>query len=279
MSRQAAKWLVILSLSLLFIMPGLAQARETGREHPTLQTRLKEKSPLRVGIAAIAPLAMQDKNGQWIGLEVDVARRLAADLEVELQLFPVSTPRLIPGLLSNEYDLIISGLNITPERALQVTFTWPYYNTELRLVASKQAGTGKTLESFNDAGVTIGLLHGHTGHLAAAAYLPEAKQAYFDREEDLLAALLNGAIPAAVVSDQQLRFSVAFHTNKLYLPTEKPLTARPVGIALRSGDQETLNFLNAWVSILLAENWIRERQAFWYEQSSWIKELPHGMFP
>ncbi len=279
MRKYLNNWLPVLLLGFVFILPGPVKAEDAARQTASLLDSLKNQGALRVGTAAIAPLAMLDKDGRWIGLEVDVAGRLAADLGVELQLFPVPAPQLIPGLLNNEYDLIISGLNITPERARLVTFTLPYYNTELRLVASKQAGTGKGLDAFNSPQTAIGMLNGHTGHLAAADYLPAAQHVYFDREEDLLAALLAGKIPAAVVSDQQLRFNVAFHTNKLYLPAERRLTGRPVAIALRNDDQKTLNFLNAWVSIILAENWIQERRAFWYEQSSWMKDLPHGTFP
>ena len=273
MAAQLKKTTILLMLCFCLLFPDFALAQEASLTGPALGRTLKTQT-LRVGMALLAPLAMLDKNNALVGLEVDVARRLADDLGARLELTQSPMPELIDGLYAGRYDMIISGYSITPERALRVNFSTPYYYTHIRLLASKQAAPGKSAAYFNSAGVTIGVVVGHSELNVAQKNFPLASIRLFSNETALLADLLAGKIAAAVVSDQLIRFNVAFHTNKLYLPAEENLSTEPVAIALRKGDYESLNFINNWISILAGEGWVEARKAFWYEQSSWIKDVP-----
>ena len=268
MFTQFKNLAVMMTLCLGLLLPCPALAQESALDR-TLNTQT-----LRVGVALLAPLAMLDKSNALVGLEVDVARRLADDLNVRLELTQTSMLELIDGLYGGRYDLIISGYSITPERALRVNFSTPYYYTQVRLLASKLAAPGKSTAYFNSAGTTIGVVAGHAEIEVAQKHFPLASIRLFNNETALLADLLAGKIPAAVVSDQLIRFNVAFHTNKLYLPGGESLATEPVAIAVRRGDYDTLTFLNNWISMLEGEGWVEARKAFWYEQSSWIKNVP-----
>lgn len=269
---------IILALCISVVQAGeVAQAEDVGKSHSTLERIVKDKR-LRVGVVLLAPLAMLNKNNELIGLEVDVARRLAADLGVSLELVRTNMPKIIDGLTADRYDLVISGCSVTVPRALRVEFTAPYYHTAIRLVASKQAAPGKDLNYFNSPGVILGVISGHSEVAVAEKQFPKASLRFFENEDELLAALLAGKIPAAVVSDQLIRFNVAFHANKLYLPGGENLATEAVAIAVRKNDHETLHFLNSWLEILDSEGWIKARRAFWYEHSAWIKDIP-GEFP
>ncbi len=268
---------IILALCISGVQTGgVAQAEDTG-SGAALERIVKDKR-LRVGVVLLAPLAMLDKNNELIGLEVDVARRLAADLGVSLELVRTNMPEIIDGLAADRYDLVISGCSITVPRALRVEFTTPYYHTDIRLVASKQAAPGKDLDYFNSPGVDVGVISGHSEVAVAEKHFPKASLRFFESEGELLTALLAGKIPAAVVSDQLIRFNVAFHANKLYLPGGESLSTEAVAMAVRKNDYETLHFLNSWLEILNSEGWLKARRAFWYEQSAWIKDIP-GEFP
>lgn len=262
----------ILALLLFTACPESARAENFGENKSTLN-RIIQGKLLRVGVVPIAPLVMLTKENKLIGLEVDVAQRLANDLGVSLKLVPVRSTELINGLIGDRYDMIICGYSITPSRALRVDFTVPYYYTGIHLVASKQAAPGKTLAYFNSPGATLGIVDGYSEIRSIEKNFPQASLRVFDGEDTLLKALLEGEIPAAVVSDQHILFNVAFHANKLYLPDDKSLSTDPIAIAIRKNDAETLNFLNSWIQILDSEGWVKERKAFWYEQSSWLKDV------
>lgn len=263
----------ILALSFFAAYTSPAQAENPGGNESTINSVVKGKL-LRVGVTPIVPLVMSNKEGTLIGLEVDVAQRLADDLGVSLKLVQMPAPEIINGLISNRYDMIISGYSITPARALRVDFTIPYYHSNIHLVASKQAAPNKDLAYFNSPNVTLGIVDAHSEIRSIEKHFPLASLKVFDGDEALLKALLAGEIPAAVISDQHILFNVAFHANKLYLPEDKSLATDPVAIAIRKDDPETMAFLNSWIRILDGEGWVKERRAFWFEQSSWLKDVP-----
>ena len=78
---------------------------------------------LRVGMATFVPWAMQSKTGEWVGFEIDVAKRLAKDMGVEVEFIPTKWEGLIPSLLTGKFDLVIAGMTGTPQRALKINFT------------------------------------------------------------------------------------------------------------------------------------------------------------
>ncbi len=65
---------------------------------------------------------MRDKQGDLIGFEVDVAKRLAADADLKIEFVPTAWDGIIPALLAEKFDVIIGGLTITPERNMSVLF-------------------------------------------------------------------------------------------------------------------------------------------------------------
>ena len=78
-----------------------------------------KRGTLRVGFSSFVPWAMQDKEGKYIGFEIDVATRLARDLGVKLQLVPTNWDGIIPALLSGKFDVIIGSAVGQLHRALR----------------------------------------------------------------------------------------------------------------------------------------------------------------
>ena len=90
----------------------------------TLQQVLNDGT-MRVGVALYTPWAMRSPSGELIGFEIDVGRKLAEDMGVDVEFSVYPWERIILALQSGEIDLIAAGLSITPERALHVNFSQP----------------------------------------------------------------------------------------------------------------------------------------------------------
>ena len=88
--------------------------------------QIKQRGTLRVGMSTFVPWAMRDKQGELIGFEIDVAKRLAADSGLKIEFVPTAWDGIIPALLASKFDVIIGGMSITEERAKSVLFTTPY---------------------------------------------------------------------------------------------------------------------------------------------------------
>ena len=74
---------------------------------------------------------IQEKVVQAQNPDADVAKLLAEDMGVTLNIVPVTGPNRIPYLLSNQVDILVASLGITPERAEQVDFSQPYAGIEI----------------------------------------------------------------------------------------------------------------------------------------------------
>src|SRR5215471_14543364 len=68
-----------------------------------------------------------------IGFEVDLADALAARMGRTARFVQNQWDGLVPGLERGEYDVVINGLEITPERAEKINFSTPYFYSTLTL--------------------------------------------------------------------------------------------------------------------------------------------------
>lgn len=71
------------------------------------------------------------------GYDVQIAKYIAAELGMALEIYAVEWDSLIPGLQAGTYDGIIAGMSPTAEREEQVDFTDCYYNSNLVIIYKK----------------------------------------------------------------------------------------------------------------------------------------------
>jgi polar amino acid transport system substrate-binding protein len=102
-----------------------------------------------------APYEFQDPRdpSRVIGFEVDVAEALARIMKVPLHFVQNQWEGLVPGLERGNYDMIISGLEITPERSRVISFSRPYYVTYEQLVVLASNPNLRSLEDCRERNV------------------------------------------------------------------------------------------------------------------------------
>jgi len=233
-----------------------------------------QRGVLRVGFSTFVPWAMQDKKGEFIGFEIDVARRLAQDMGVKVQFEPTQWSGIIPALLSGKFDIIIGGMSIQPQRALKVNFTIPYEYSGMSIVADKlKAGKFKTLADFNREDVVLAVRQGTTAVDAAKKHMPKAQLRMFDQEAQTIQEVLNGRALAVVASDPFPAYQALAHPDKLALPLAEPFTREPIAFAVRKGDPDLLNFLDGWIRTVADEGWLAERHDYWFRTKAWQSQV------
>ena len=75
------------------------------------------------------PFEYKDENGELTGFEVELAEAMCEEMNANCEFVIQAWDGMIPGLLARKFDLIMSSMSITPERAERVLFSEPYYNT------------------------------------------------------------------------------------------------------------------------------------------------------
>ncbi len=262
--------IIAIAILCLALSAGLLPARSQAAEKSTLDQVL-ERGVLRVGFDTFVPWAMKDKNGEYIGFEIDVARRVAADMGVEVEFVPTKWSGIIPALLTGKFDVIIGGMGIQPARNLKVNFSSPYEFSGMSMVASTQAAPGlSSLDDFNTPETILSAKTGATSVAAAKKHMPRAVVRMFDDEAQALQEVLNGRAHAMVASAPFPEQQAIRNTDKLYLPLKgETFTKEPIGFAVRKGDHDFLNFLNNWVLVAGSEGWLAERYDYWFKTMDW----------
>jgi len=239
-----------------------------------LLAEIRQRNVLQVGIATYTPWAMYDSEETLMGFEVDVAEKLAEDMGVEIEFHLDGWADLLPDLLHGDFDLIIAGMSITPQRALLVNFTQPYAHNETTLLANQeQAGDFATVADFNKPEVVIGVWTGSVGVELAREHFPEAEVRSFETDTEMFEAVREGSVHAVVASSPRPQFETLQYPEAVFMPLEEPLMVFGAGMAIRKGDGDFLRFLDSWIQYHSLSRWLAGRRDYWFGSLEWAERL------
>lgn len=186
-------------------------------------------------------LAHQDAAGALGGVTVDLARALAAELELPLELIAYPTAgAVIPGLAKDAWD--IAFLAAEPERAAVIQFTAPYVYIDATYLVRDEAPFQSAAE-VDAEGVRVTVVKGAAYDLALTRLLRSATLVRADSWPESIALLMEGGLDAAAGIRQALddavkpgfrviadRFSRV--EQGMATPQGRPLAARHVAAFL-----------------------------------------------
>ncbi|QIG47757.1 transporter substrate-binding domain-containing protein [Nordella sp. HKS 07] len=230
------KWLATFMLAVL-TMIGAAQAQ-------TVDDIIGKGKVVIAVDPTSAPFGVTGTDGQPDGYDVDVARLVAKHMGVELELVPVTSTNRIPYLLTNRVDLVISLFSITPERALQVSFSNPYAAVGTIITARKE----KQIASYDDLkGLKVGVPRGTIPDLLLTKMaLPDVEIMRFDDEATSIQALVTGQVDALGSSTTAL---LVLNRGKAEKEFESKITLveNHFGIGMRRGQDDLRQWLNTFI--------------------------------
>lgn len=202
---------------------------------------IEERGRINIGMLVdFPPFGFMNTENQPDGYDADVAKLLAEDLGVELNLVPVTGPNRIPYLLGNQVDLLVASLGITPERAETVDFSDPYAGIEISVYGRQDI---EVSDAEDLAGKNIGVARASTQDTAITGIAPEgANIQRFDDDATAVQALLSGQVELIGASN-----TVIAQLNEVApgrFDTKFDLSQQVQGIAVRPGSDELLAYVN-----------------------------------
>jgi len=251
-----------------------------GCERPSVRSsplqHILDSRELRAGTSAdIPPLAMRDRDGQLIGLEVDLVHELADTMNVEVRFVEVPFAELIPALERGEIDLAVAGMTITPERNARVAFAGPYFVSGNTLLArTRELAETEDPARLDDPKLSFAALDGSTGASFVRAHMPKAKLVTTPDNDSSVKALLAGKVDG-VIADLQV-CTVARWRNPdagLYV-RYAPFTTEPLGIALPPDSPLFLNLVTNYLNTLEDTGALAQLKAKWLGDGAWLERVP-----
>ena len=252
----------------VFFAVGLWLAAGLSAEAGTLR-EVRSKGELRVGIVLAAPWAMRDDEGEYSGFEIEVARRLAADMDVSVQFLRYDFDGLIRALESGEVDLVAAGLTITSERALHVNFSNPYAIGGIGMATNRASTAGVERLEDLDENFTVAVIQGSTAANLAPRILPRARTRSFATETAAADALVAGEVDVYLDEEPLPTFLALEHPDAVDVPVTRPLVESRSGFAVARGDPDFVFFLNAWIEEREADTWLPTTHQYWFKTLQW----------
>ncbi|MEM6679905.1 MAG: transporter substrate-binding domain-containing protein [Pseudomonadota bacterium] len=264
--RRAAASLLATGLALLAgLMPGAALA--------DLFDRILARGEIRIGVAEFTPWTIR-QDDRLFGHEIDIGRRLANDMGVEPRFRLVPFGEIIGALQTGEIDIIAAGLAITPSRALEVTFSRPYFRSGIG-IATNTAMTeaASSLDDLNDPAYSIAYVSETMAADFAEVLFGQADLRRFDRADAAEAAVLEGEAAVYLASLPEARFLALRNPDRVDLPLPDPLVGSAAGFAVAHGEERLLRFLDAWVVARTYDKWLTATYDFWFRSIEWAERL------
>ena len=83
---------------------------------------------------------------------------------------------------------------------------------------------------------------------------------------------MSGAVDVYLVSSPEAYHLALANPGVVDLPLAEPLVETRAGFAVKKGEQEWLNFLNAWIIARDADKWIDTSHQYWFRSVQWRTE-------
>ena len=206
---------------------------------------------LRVGTSQTAPPIVFEKDGQIVGIEADLARRLAAALGRKLEFVPLYWPNLIPELRGRRIDIIMAGMSVTRERARKVAFTDPYLTVgQMALIRKDDLATLGTKQAILSTTARVGLEKGSTGEQFSRETLTGATKISLPTLALATESLIDGKVDVVVHDSPSIQWLAQKHRADGLVAVPGTFTTETLAWAVHPDDAELLEAANRVLSEL-----------------------------
>ena len=221
--------------------------------------KIEENKKVVMGVSAdYPPFEFVDKDKSYVGLDFDVAKEIAKDLGVELEVNDMQYDTLITALNAGKVDIILSGMNPTPEREESVDFSDIYHESKHFVVINK-ANEGKITKEADLKNKKIGVQMGSTQEALVKETFKDADIQSLPAIPELMLMLENNKVDAVVTEDAVSENYVSNNAEKLALSgIEYDDGETGVAVAMRKDNEELKNKINETIARLKKEGKIEE---------------------
>ena len=245
MKKWIAAMMIVLMTVLLAACGNDAQQAKAG--YRTLE-EIKTAGTVNIGVFSDKnPFGYVDENGEYQGYDVYFARRLAADLGVELNFVSTEAANRIEYLKTGKVDIILANFTVTPARAEEVDFALPYMNVALGVV-SPEGRVITTLENWDENDEMI-VISGTTAETYLTENYPNIKLQKYDTYANAKNALENGNA-AAWANDNTEVIAYALQTPGYVVGIPTLGGTDTIAPAVTKGNTTLLEWLNGEIKAL-----------------------------
>ncbi len=207
--------------------------------------------------AAFPPYEMTDDNGNYVGIDIEVAQAIADKLGLELQVDDMDFDAALLAAQSGKSDMVMAGVTVTEERQTVMDFS-NTYATGIQVVIVPEDSDIASIDDMT--GKMIGVQRGTTGDLYCSASVEdggfgEENVTPYDNGLTAVQALMNGQVDCVVIDNAPAREFVAANPGLKILDTEYANEEYAIGVA--KGNTQLLDAINGALEELQADGTVQ----------------------
>jgi octopine/nopaline transport system substrate-binding protein len=215
-------------------------------------------------------------DGRLAGFDIDLVDALCRDRNDDCRMVTAPFPGMMDRLAAGEFDAIISGIAITPERQALIQFTRPYMSLSVSFATSSHsslagqapATAAQTLRLLSNA--RIGAQGATVNAKLVRSVLPDAILVLFDNQESLDDAVANAAVDAGLAATQTWKHQAPAAAGAIVtfgpplVGTEYPVLGQGLAIGVAKGNDALKASLDTAICRLTADGTIGNLSVKWF---------------
>ena len=207
--------------------------------------------------AAFPPYEMTDDNGNFIGIDVEVAQAIANKLDLELVIDNMGFTAALEAAQNGKSDMVMAGVTVTEDRLAVMDFS-DSYAKGVQVVIVKE---GSDIVSLDDLeGKTIGTQMGTTGYIYASdtpenGGYGEENVIPYDNGITAVQALMNDQIDCVIIDNGPAQEFVATNPGLKILDTEWVVEDYAIGFT--KGNTKLIEAVNNALKELIADGTVQ----------------------
>lgn len=125
--------------------------------------KYKQQDSITIGFDnTFVPMGFEEKNGQYVGFDIDLAQEVSEKLGIHVHFQPIDWDMKETELQNGTIDAIWNGYSATDERREKVAFTIPYMQNQ-QVIVSKKSQNIQSVSDMKDK--VLGAQAGSSGYL------------------------------------------------------------------------------------------------------------------
>lgn len=183
------------------------------------------------------PFETVNDSGQIVGFDVDVVNAICAQVDCVAKFQTTAWDGIFPALANGEFDMVASGVTITPERAQVVDFTNPYFSVD-QAIAVRVEDESLTMADFtgDGSGLTLGAQTGTTNAKTAEDLVGRDRVRLYDDFNAAVLGLINGDVDGVMIDDVTADAFVQQYAGQLAVAVRNVQSGDQLGFAVQQGD-------------------------------------------
>ena len=224
-----------------------------------------ERGTLRVGTPGdFQPFSFKDPStNEYVGHDVELVARLAADMGVELEFVSTDWKNLVSGVAAGKYD-ITTGASYNMGRAKTAGYTLPIIQVgTVPLTLKKYAQQYRNWSDIDKEGTTVAVTLGTVFEDQAKSLFRNASIKAVEPPARDYQEVLSGRAPVSITSTFEASKLVENYDNLMIVPVDAPRFQNAIGLLAGQNDQVLINYVNVWITMQRTNGFLESLKAKW----------------